>query len=80
MTSKTIINIAKTTGLTPLDSYDATQKYQHFFRIEIEGHPGGMEVTAVIDSIVERYPMPEFKVSVTYFEVKGREISMALFT
>ena len=58
MESRHVINVAR--------------RGQHFFRVEVPGY--SWDWKEVAKSLTERYPQPEFEVSVTWWEITGREV------
>lgn len=61
------INVAAISG----KNWDGTEdRYVHFFKVDVSGC---MEsgAKAVFNELKERFPMPDFKVTVTYWNIGG---------
>ena len=66
--SHTVINVAKMTKTL------SGTRFVHFFRVSIESAPQFCK--AQINELVKKFPAPKYEVSVTYWDVNGRDVDM----
>lgn len=64
------INVAAKHGR----DWEGKDKYAHFFKVDIKGHQVS-EAQAVFDELKERFPEPDFKITVTRWEVTGSHVN-----
>lgn len=67
------INVATLAG----KNYDKTDRYEHYFKVDIKGHHKNYcNVEEVHADLVAKFPAPEYKIDVTFWDAKGKTVTL----
>lgn len=80
MESRVEINISRKKR-----DYTGREHYSHFFRVEVKGHhllskdpnfKPAKDFQEVLESLMNSYPAPEFKITVTEWSCTGKDVAL----